>query len=98
MQDQLKKTEDLIGKIRRLIEKHEKLQEAFAEATDEINALKKVVAEKDEKLERLERDANALRLGQFIELSDQEKKEVRQKINDYLKELDRIIEKISGEG
>ena len=84
MQEQLKKTEDLIGKI--------------TEATGEIDVLKKVVAEKNEKMEKLERDANALRLGQFIELSDQEKKEVRQKINDYLKELDRIIEKISGEG
>src|SRR5215510_764383 len=98
MQEQLKKTDELISKIRRLIEKHEKLQEAFTESTQEIEARKKMVAEKNEKLERLERDANALRLGQFIELSDPEKKEVRQKINDYLKELDRIIEKISGEG
>jgi len=98
MSELIKKTEDLISKIRRLMDKHEKLQESFAETQQEIESLKKSLAEKDERLDKLEREANALRLGQFVELSDSEKKEVRQKINEYLKELDRIIEKISGEG
>ncbi len=98
MQEQLKKTEDLIGKIRRLADKHEKLQQTFLEAQEEIASLKKLIADNTQNMQKLERDANAIRLGQFIDLSDQEKKEVRQKINDYLKELDRIIEKISGEG
>jgi len=98
MQDQIKKTEDLISKIRRLIDKHEKLQSQFESAQEEIESLKKKMAAKDEQLEKLQREGNAMRLGQFIELSDQEKKDVRQKINEYLRELDRIIDKISGEG
>jgi archaellum component FlaC len=98
MQEHIKRTEELISRIRRLIEKHDKLKQSFAEAQQEIESLKKAVAEKETQLENLKRDANALRLGQFITLSDAEKKEVRQKINDYLKELDRIIDKISGEG
>jgi len=98
MQEQIKKTEDLIGKIRRLSDRHEKLQQSYLEAQEEITSLKKIIADNSQNMEKLDRDANAIRLGQFIDLSDQEKKEVRQKINDYLKELDRIIEKISGEG
>lgn len=98
MQEHIKRTEELISKIRRLIEKHEKLKQSFAEAQQEIESLKKIISGKVEQLEKLERDANALRPGQFISLSDAEKKEVRQKINDYLKEIDRIIDKISGEG
>lgn len=98
MQEHIKRTEELISKLRRLIEKHEKLKQSFAEAQLEIESLKKIISGKEEQLEKLERDANALRLGQFISLSDTEKKEVRQKINDYLKEIDRIIDKISGAG
>jgi len=98
MQEHIKKTEELISKIRRLAERHEKLREALTQSQDEIAALKKALTDSDIKKEKMERDANAIRLGQFIDLSDSEKKEVRQKINDYLKELDRIIEKISGEG
>lgn len=98
MQEHIKRTEELISRIRRLIEKHEKLKQSFAEAQQEIESLKKAVADKETQLEKLGREANALRLGQFISLSDAEKKEVRQKINDYLKELDRIIDRISGEG
>jgi archaellum component FlaC len=98
MQEHIKRTEELISRIRRLIEKHDKLKQSFSEAQQEIESLKKAVAEKETQVENLERDANALRLGQFISLSDAKKKEVRQKINDYLKELDRIIDKISGEG
>lgn len=98
MQEQIRKTEELIGKIRRLMEKHGKLQESFAEAQKEIESLKKELAAKNEAMKKLEGEGNALRLGQLIEMGDAERKEVRQKINEYLKELDRMIEKISGEG
>ena len=98
MQDQIKKTEELISKIHKLIDKHEKLQSQYQNLQEEIESLKKNLAAKNEQLEKLSSETNAMRLGQFIDLSDQEKKEVRQKINDYLKELDRIIDKISGEG
>jgi archaellum component FlaC len=98
MNELFKKSDELTAKIRRLIEKQEKLQADLAGARETIDSLQKTLEEKEATMEKLQRDANALRLGQFIELSDKEKKEVRKKINDYLKELDQIIERINGLG
>lgn len=95
--DLAKKADDLVGKIRRLIERQEKLQQELKIKDEKIESLKQVLAEKEQLVERLEGESISQKLGGAISLSEENKKEVRKKINEYLKELDVVIAKLSAE-
>lgn len=97
VQDLLKKTDDLIGKIRRLSEKHQKLNAELKSRDEKIDLLRKELTTNQERIQSMEQEIASLKLGAFVNVSDENKKEVRRKLNEYLKELDNVIAKLSVE-
>lgn len=96
--DLLKKTDELISKIRRLSEKYEKLLADIRVKDEKIEAMKKIQVTNEERIQMLEHEVASLKLGVFIEFSEEDKKEMRRKLNEYLKEIDGVIGKLEGEG
>ena len=95
--DLAKKADELVGKIRRLIEKQDRMQQELKSKDEKIESLKQALMEKEQKIEGLENESITQKLGSAISLSEDNKKEVRKKINEYLKELDAVIAKLSAE-
>ena len=95
VQDLLKKTDDLISKIRRLSEKHQKLNAELKAKDEKIDSLRKELTTNQERIQSMEQEIASLKLGAFVNMSDENKKEVRRKLNEYLKELDNVIAKLS---
>jgi len=95
--DLLKKTDELISKIRRLSEKQDKLITELKSKDEKIEVLRNQQTSNQERIDSLEQEVASLKLGAFVNLSDENKKEVRRKLNEYLRELDGVIAKLSGE-
>ena len=95
--DLLKKTDDLISKIQRLTEKQDKFIADLKSKDEKILALRNQQTSNQERIDSLEQEVASLKLGGFVNLSDENKKEVRRKLNEYLRELDGVIAKLSSE-
>jgi len=95
--DLLKKADDLISKIQRLTEKQEKLLAELKSKDEKIETLRNQQTSNQERIDSLEQEIASLKLGAFVNLSDENKKEVRRKLNEYLRELDGVIAKLSNE-
>ncbi len=96
-QQLFKKTDDLLVKIRRLAEKHEKLIEELKARNEKIDSQRKQLTTCEERNELLEKEIASLKLGAFVESSDENKKEVKRKLSEYIRQLDGAITKLSGE-
>ena len=94
----LRKADDLLVKARRLNAVQKKLSQDLQAKDDKILLLQNELSEKENLITQLEQEVASLRLGSLINISDGEKKEVKQKINEYLKEIDKVIAKLSTEG
>ncbi len=97
VKDLLKKTDDCLSKIHRLTEKHEKALSALKIRDEKIESLRIKVSACDERIQMLEQEVASLKLGTLVNLSGQDSKEIRKKLNNYLRELDEVIAKLSSE-
>jgi len=95
--DILKKTDDLISKIHRRAEKQEKLVAELKSKDEKVETLRNQQTSNQERIDSLEQEVASLKLGAFVNLSGENKKEVRRKLNEYLRELDSVIAKLSNE-
>ncbi len=65
---------------------------------ERIGKLRKELTTAEERNQLLEQEVASLKLGSFIDLSENDGKDVRRKLNIYLRELDDVIAKLSSEG
>ncbi len=96
-QELLKKTVELISKINRLTAKEAKLISTLKTRDDKIEKMRKEAITYEERIQVLEQEVASLKLGGLIDLSDSGRKEVKQKLNVYIRELDDVIAKLSSE-
>ncbi len=96
--DVLKKANDLLIKAKRLIDRFDKLNHTLAAKDEKIISLQKENSEKQNRILKLEQEVASLKLGSLVSVSEEEKKEVRQKLNEHIKEIDKMIAKLSAEG
>jgi uncharacterized protein YoxC len=98
MNELLRQADDLITKINRLLDKNNRLTADLLEKDEKIRVLNQQLKEKSERIRQLEDETSSRKLADNIRLPGMDVKEARKKINDYLREIDRCIEKLSAEG
>ena len=84
--------ENIEKKVSKLIQLYQSVQKEKEEILTENNKLELDLSDKDETIKRLEEKIKLLRITKSVSTQDDEKnKESRQKINEYVREIDKCI-------
>ena len=84
--------ENIEKKVSKLIQLYQSDQKEKEEILTEINKLELDLSDKDETIKRLEDKIKLLRITKSVSTQDDERnKESRQKINEYVREIDKCI-------
>ena len=80
------------NKVNKLIQLYQSVQKEKEEILTENNKLESDLSDKDKTIKRLEEKIKLLRITKSVSTQDDEKnKESRQKINEYVREIDKCI-------
>ena len=84
--------EDIERKVSKLIKLYQSAQKEKEDILTENNKLKSDLSDKDESIKNLEEKIKLLRITKSVSTQDDERnKESRQKINEYVREIDKCI-------
>ena len=84
--------ENIEKKVSKLIKLYQSVQKEKEEILTEINKLKSDLSDKDESIKNLEEKIKLLRITKSVSTQDDKRnKESRQKINEYVREVDKCI-------
>jgi uncharacterized coiled-coil DUF342 family protein len=98
MKELIKQADELIGKVNRLLDRNDKLSADLLERDDKIRKLEEEIREKSDRLRLIEEEMNSLKMASTINVQQTDVREVKRKLNEYLREIDRCILKLSAEG
>ncbi|MBA2422721.1 MAG: hypothetical protein H0V61_05805 [Chitinophagales bacterium] len=98
MNELIKQADELIGKINRLLDRNDKLSADLLERDERIRALQEEIRGKSDRLRLLQEEMNSVKLAGSIHVGEMDVKEFKRKLNEYLREIDRCILKLSAEG
>jgi len=82
-------------KIRLLLSNHASLRKDLEALREENLQLKSIIQSKDDQLDRFQNKIKISTIVDRISVGEREAKEVKDKINDYIKEIDRCINQLS---
>ena len=84
--------ENIEKKVSKLIQLYQSVQKEKEKILTENNKLESDLSDKDETIKRLEEKIKLLRITKSVSTQDDERnKESRQKINEYVREIDKCI-------
>ena len=84
--------ENIEEKVSKLIQLYQSVQKEKEEILKENNKLKLDLSKKDESIKKLEEKIKLLRITKSVSTQDDKRnKESRQKINEYVREIDKCI-------
>jgi len=84
--------ENIEKKVNKLIQLYQSAQKEKEETLTENNQLKSELSDKDKTINSLEEKIKLLRITKSVSTQDDERnKESRQKINEYVREIDKCI-------
>ncbi len=95
-----KKTERLdliINKITLILEENLKLQEEVHALQKELKVLKGAKGADNIKIDKLEKEVKILQLAKGVDLSDEERKKVKNAIRHYIREIDKCLASLNPE-
>lgn len=98
MNELIKQADDLIAKINRLLDKTDLLSADLLAKDEQIRQLQRQVKDQAERLRIMEEERVSKRTAETIQVQLADTREVKKKINDYIRELDKCIAKLSAEG
>jgi len=78
-------------KIKKLISLHDNMKQERELAADETEKIKKELIEKREVIKKLEEKIKLINMSKVVSSSKEDSKETKQKINDYVREIDKCI-------
>ncbi len=84
--------ESIESKVKRVIFLYEELKKEKEELTLEKMQLEQKVSNYQVQLKKLQEDLQILKISKSVNISEEELKNNRQKINKYVREIDRCIE------
>ena len=84
--------ESIESKVKRVIVLYEELKKDKERLTLEKTQLEQKVSDYQGKLTKLQKDLQILKISKSVNISEEELKKNRQKINKYVREIDRCIE------
>ncbi|MBA3647295.1 MAG: hypothetical protein H0W62_01900 [Chitinophagales bacterium] len=97
MNELLKKTEDLVSKIHRLLDKQDRLAAETLVKDEKLRVTATELKQKNDQIRQLEEQITLLKATTHIPFSEGNLKDARRKLNEYIREIDRCIEKLSAE-
>ena len=84
--------ENIERRVSKLIKLYQSVQKEKEDILSENNKLKSDLSDKDESIKNLEEKIKLLRITKSVSTQDDERnKESRQKINEYVREIDKCI-------
>lgn len=95
--DLLKKTDELLLKVKRLTERYQKACTDLAAKDEKVKWLENKLADSESSIEKMKTEVAAVRMGSKINYTEDERKELKSKINDYIKEIDKVISNLSSQ-
>lgn len=98
MNELLKQTDDLIAKINRLLDKNDRMAADMLVKDEQIRELQHQLKEKSERIRNLEEERSSQKVMETVHFHGADTREVKKRINDYLREIDKCIAKLSAEG
>ena len=84
--------ESIESKVKRVIFLYEELKKEKEKLTLENTQLEQKVSDYQGKLKKLQEDLQILKISKSVNISEEELKNNRKKINKYVREIDRCIE------
>lgn len=90
MEDLTGKLNSILGKMNNLLEQYVKLQEENIYLKNELDQLQTDLKDRNNQKTELEEKLKTLQIAKSVDLED-DKGALKQKINDYIKEIDRCI-------
>ena len=91
MEDLSPRIQNLFDKVETLMVKYGKAREENRRLSEENAELRKQQEDQNGKIQELDHSIAVLKTAQTIEHSDADKTEIRQKVNEYIREIDRCI-------
>lgn len=98
MKELVKKVDELLVKVHRLLDFQNELKGELAEQRVTIRQQNEKLKAQQTHIKELEQQVTVKQIGNRANENSEEKKMVKQKLNEYLRDLDRIIAKLSAEG
>lgn len=85
----LTKIEALEAKVKKLVESHTLLKEELKESINENEVLRAIIEQKNEELKNFQNQFKISKIASFLSEDKKNASELRQKLNDYIKEVER---------
>lgn len=95
MADNLTRLSSIAGKISKMIGSYESLEEKNRQLMEERALLQKQLSESSERNKVLENKLQFLKMSKGMSLTNEENKDVRDKIDNFIKEIDKCISKLN---
>jgi len=81
----------LRNKVEKLVNLHEKLMQEYQQLKIQQEQLKSQIHSQQQQISELEEKNRVIRLAQMVSGSDQNTREIKLKINEYIREIDRCL-------
>ncbi|MBK8417211.1 MAG: hypothetical protein IPL22_23450 [Bacteroidetes bacterium] len=81
----------LRNKVEKLVNLHEKLMQEYQQLKTQQEQLKSQIHSQQQQISELEEKNRVIRLAQMVSGSDQNTREIKLKINEYIREIDRCL-------
>jgi predicted nuclease with TOPRIM domain len=89
--ENLERLSELRIKVEKLINLHERLNKENKQLLENQNQLKNSVKDLQRQANELEEKNKVIKLAQMVSGSDQNSREIKLKINEYIREIDKCI-------
>lgn len=90
-QSYLQQIQSIEGKVHQLVQKYQAGQEQLQAAHREIERLQQVIQERDAEIKNFQNQDNISKIVQTIAVDTTSSTELKLKINEYLREIDKCI-------
>ncbi|WP_066831890.1 hypothetical protein [Rufibacter ruber] len=87
----LQQIQSIEGKVHQLVQQYQAGQERLRAAHQEIERLQQVIQEREEEIKNFQNQDNITKIVQTIAVDTASSTELKLKINEYLREIDKCI-------
>lgn len=96
MKDFSSRFANLLDKVETLLVKHAKAREENQRLREELAEYRRLQQDREEQIRELDAKITVLKTAKEITGDDEDKVAIRQKVNEYIREIDRCIAMLNG--
>ena len=87
----LKQADDILARSKRVAERYVTLQEQNTKLKSEVESLRQELKTKQKQLEEVEQSMKVINIGNAALQNSEDTQELKKKLNEYIREVDRCI-------